>query len=254
MQPITPSARLACAIHISEDAAQSSLRNFSSRTDLTIATKSPGQAVTEADRAVENEIRTAMAEHFPNEAIVGEEFGGEAQTSFWTLDPIDGTANFLNGLPFWGVAIGHMEEGEPDLGVISLPLLGMTIAGEGESLFVNGVAYDRRPPAIATVSLGQADQARLSECLSLHEQCRKADIAVYHWRCSAVSFAYAALGQISGHMHRGTTLWDAVPGAAICKAARMDVRQGTDEAGDLWIKAVDPAVHELFGDLWEGES
>lgn len=253
MQPNIPSARLAHATRIAQDAAQSSLRYFHARDDLTVATKSPGQAVTEADRAVETEIRTAMATHFPNEAIVGEEFGGDAARSFWTLDPIDGTANFLNGLPFWGVAIGHMEDGVPDLGVISLPLLDLTIAGEGHSVFVNGTAYNRPLPTIMTVSLGQADQARLTESLDLHGKCRRADMAAYHWRCSAVSFAYAAMGQISGHLHRGTTLWDAVPGAAICKAAGMDVRMGTDAAGDLWIKAGDRAVHDLFGDLWEGE-
>lgn len=246
-----PSDRLGHTIQIAERAARMAERFFQNRAALDIAIKSPGQAVTEADRAVETAIRADMAETFPGEAVLGEEFGGDPSDRFWTLDPIDGTANFLNGLPLWGVAIGHMTEGMPDLGVFVMPSLGLTVAAEGETLFLNGAPHLRRSAPVKTVSLGQASPDVLAESLELHAACRKADVAAYHWRSSAVSFAWAALGLISGHFHRGTTLWDAVPGVAVCAAAGLDTRFCLQHGQEMWVKTGEAHAHALWGTLWE---
>lgn len=244
------SPRLDQTVRIATEGAQLALKHFHDRSALDIGTKSPGQAVTDADLAVETQIRADMARVFPGEPILGEEFGGREQPTCWTLDPIDGTANFLNGLPLWGVAIGHMSEGVPDLGVIVLPLLNLVVAAKGSALFVNDSAFKRTPAPIPTISLGQPSEATLSETLALHATYRKAGYGVYHWRCSAVSLAWAGMGQISGHLHRGTTLWDSVPGAAICQAAGLDTRIGKDVDGNLWIKTGDAELHKHCERLW----
>lgn len=244
------SRRLEQSVRIANNGARLALEYFHARSSLDISTKSPGQAVTDADLAVEAQIRADMGTTFPGELIVGEEFGGVGGPEYWTLDPIDGTANFLNGSPLWGVAMGHMTDGAPDLGVIVLPLLDLVIAAEGTDLFVNGASFTRTPPPIPTISLGQPNDATLTETLELHAVYRKAGYGVYHWRCSAVSLAWAGIGQISGHLHSATTLWDSVPGAAICQASGLDTRMGKDSDGKLWIKAGDAALHRYCDDLW----
>lgn len=246
-----PSKRLLQATRIGSDVVGVAQAYFENRGALTVDYKSPSQAVTEADRVIETAIRNAMAKDFPGEAVVGEEFGGQGDDSFWTIDPIDGTANFLNGLPFWGVAIGHSTNGVPDLGVVILPELKLTVTAEDNTLFSNGTQLLRSPTPVASISLGQADTGTLTASLDLHKRYRDAGFCVYHWRCSAVSLAWNALGQISGHLHQRTTLWDAVPGAALCRAAGLDVRLGESADGVVWIKTGEPAIHNLIGPVWE---
>lgn len=253
MDSSKPSKRLLQVTKIASAAALTAQNYFDNRTDLSIGHKSPGQAVTEADREVETQIRSAMQIDFPGEAVVGEEFGGQSAQSFWTIDPIDGTANFLNGLPFWGVAIGHITQGVPDVGVVILPQLNLTATTEHNRLFLNGSQFTRPDTPIPSVSLGQADTETLTESLELHKRYRTAGFSVYHWRCSSLSLAWNALGQISGHLHQRTTLWDAVPGAALCRAAGLEVRLGNTPDGVLWIKSGDAAVHKLIGSTWESD-
>lgn len=243
--------RLGQAVVISKAAAATATDFFLNRNALDITTKSPGQAVTEADLAVEDQIRRALRTTFPGEPIVGEEFGGDAARAFWTVDPIDGTANFVNGLPFWGIALGHCTDGVADLGVIILPMLNVVVATDGGAVFLNDKPFNRTAPPIPTVSLGHAKPATQADTLDLHRQFQTAQFAVYHWRCSAVSLAWAGLGQISGHLHQATTLWDTIPGAAICQAAGLDTRTGTDPSGVLWVKTGDADVHAVSADLWE---
>ncbi len=253
MQHPSFSNRLAETTRIATGAAQTALSHFYARRELDISVKSPGQAVTDADLAVETQIRTAMGRSFPGEAILGEEFGGQSLPTCWTLDPIDGTANFLNGLPLWGVAIGHLTDGLPDLGVIVLPLLNMVISAKNEALFVNKEPFQRTPPAIPTVSLGQPNPKTEDETRKLDAAFRAAGFGVYQWRCSAVSMAWAGMGHISGHLHRDTKLWDVVPGAAICRAASLEVEMGHDRDEALWVKAGDPGVLAQCRDLWHSQ-
>lgn len=226
---------------------------FSNRSDLNIDFKCPEQSVTIADKEVESAIRNAMNKDFPGEKIVGEEFGGERDDCFWTIDPIDGTANFLNGLPFWGIAIGHISGDVPDLGVIVLPEFKMTVSADRDALYLNGLNVTRMAAAVPMVSLGQANNRTLSESLTMHRSYRDAGFSVCHWRSSAVSLAWTALGRISGHIHQQTTLWDTVPGAALCRAAGLDLRMGQGPDNSLWLKTGEPAVHNIIGNCWEAD-
>lgn len=81
--------------------------------------------VTDADRAVETSIRERIAADRPGDSILGEEFGTVGDSSRqWILDPIDGTANFVRGVPVWSTLIALAVEGRPVLGVVSAPALG----------------------------------------------------------------------------------------------------------------------------------
>lgn len=89
-------------------------------------TKSDGSPVTEADRAAERAIRGVLQEAFPEISRVGEEFGadGSAEEGLaWLIDPIDGTIGFARGIPLASTLIALLEDGEPILGLIDLPML-----------------------------------------------------------------------------------------------------------------------------------
>jgi histidinol-phosphatase len=92
--------------------------------DLVIETKPDFTPVTEADRSVERALRAELARHRPADAILGEEYGsvGEAHRR-WVLDPIDGTKNYVRGVPVWATLVALMEGDEVVLGVVSAPAL-----------------------------------------------------------------------------------------------------------------------------------
>ena len=104
--------------------------------DLVIETKPDATPVTDADRAVEKEIRALLERERPSHLIIGEEFGGkellhcaEAGTRFWIIDPIDGTKNFLRGVPTWAtlIAMGEVDSSgkkSVTIGVVSSPAMG----------------------------------------------------------------------------------------------------------------------------------
>ena len=88
--------------------------------DLQVETKPDTTPVTEADRAAERAIRDRLAQARPGHGLVGEEFGPEGSAAVrWIIDPIDGTMNYVWGIPVWGSLIGLEADGEMVVGVVS---------------------------------------------------------------------------------------------------------------------------------------
>jgi histidinol-phosphatase len=108
------------------------------RGSFRVRRKDDGTPVTEADLAVEEALRKALAERFPHDAVLGEEHGMDgAGERTWVLDPIDGTKNFAAGIQIWGTLIALVEDGRPVVGVASAPALGERYAaarGRGATL------------------------------------------------------------------------------------------------------------------------
>lgn len=96
------------------------------RRDLTIDTKPDSTFVTQADTAIERLIRGRLADAFPEHGLVGEEYGVEAGDASvrWYIDPIDGTHNFIRGVPLFGTLLAAERDGELQVGVLSAPALG----------------------------------------------------------------------------------------------------------------------------------
>lgn len=115
---------LALALELADAADAAALDRFRA-TDLVITTKPDRTPVTDADQAVERGIRDRITERRPTDGIFGEEYGVEGSSRRqWIIDPIDGTANFLRGVPVWGTLIALAVDGEPVVGVASMPALG----------------------------------------------------------------------------------------------------------------------------------
>lgn len=108
---------------------------------VSVETKSDGSPVTEADRAAERAIRAALREAFPDDGVLGEEYGqaGARAGRCWVVDPIDGTIAFSRGIPLFATLIALLEDGEPVLGLIDLPAIGeRTVGWKGGGVRRNG--------------------------------------------------------------------------------------------------------------------
>ena len=131
--------------------------------DLRVDTKPDLTPVTDADRAVEAELREALGRERPDDSVVGEEFGGT--TTFngrqWIVDPIDGTKNFVRGVPVWASLIALLEDGVATVGVVSAPALHRRWwAARGRGAFAAVDGGPARPLSVSSVA--QLDSASLS--------------------------------------------------------------------------------------------
>jgi histidinol-phosphatase len=131
--------------------------------DLRVDTKPDLTPVTDADRAVEAELREVLGRERPGDSVVGEEFGGT--TTFngrqWVIDPIDGTKNFVRGVPVWASLIALLEDGVPTVGVVSAPALHRRWwAARGHGAFAAVDGGPARPLSVSSVA--QLDSASLS--------------------------------------------------------------------------------------------
>lgn len=97
--------------------------------ELTVQQKADQSPVTIADQNAEEMLRQRIHKYFPDHGIIGEEFGEEAATRewVWTIDPIDGTRSFIQGLPMFATLLCLLHKGEPAMGIICLPALGETV-------------------------------------------------------------------------------------------------------------------------------
>lgn len=131
--------------------------------DLHVDTKPDLTPVTDADRAVEAELREVLAGERPDDSIVGEEFGGDITFTGrqWIIDPIDGTKNFVRGVPVWATLIALLQDGVPIVGAVSAPALQRrwwAAHGRGAFAAVNGGPARR----LSVSSVAQLNSASLS--------------------------------------------------------------------------------------------
>jgi histidinol-phosphatase len=117
-------ADLNLALRLADLADSISLPRFLAQ-DLVVETKADSSPVTDADLEVERALKNLLAEERPNDAVIGEEFGNTGDGNrTWIIDPIDGTANFMRGVPVWGALIALAIDGKPVVSVVSAPALG----------------------------------------------------------------------------------------------------------------------------------
>ncbi|MDO4911661.1 MAG: histidinol-phosphatase [Corynebacterium sp.] len=133
---------LVFALHLAELADSITMSRFEAG-NLHVDTKPDMTPVSDADLATEKALRAKLAELLPNDDILGEEFGGSVSDSGrqWIIDPIDGTKNYVRGVPIWATLICLIEDGKPRVGVVSAPALHRrwwAVEGAGAFRSVNG--------------------------------------------------------------------------------------------------------------------
>jgi len=144
---------LALALRIADAADAVTMSRFDAA-DLDIRTKADATHVTEADLAAERAIREVLAEERPGDGVFGEEYGVTGDTARqWIIDPIDGTANYLKGIPMWTTLIALAIDGVPRVGVASQPALGRRWwAATGLGAWTNTPEGTPRRLGVSTVS------------------------------------------------------------------------------------------------------
>ena len=157
----SPSDDLALALALAANADHISLDRYQAL-DLVVTTKPDLSPVTYADQAVERSIRSGIEAARPDDSILGEEYGthGSGRRQ-WIIDPIDGTANFLRGVPIWGTLISLAVDGVPIVGVVSAPALGKRWwAASGHGAW--GQATGQEARALRVSSVAEIADASLS--------------------------------------------------------------------------------------------
>jgi histidinol-phosphatase len=193
---------LALAHRLADAADAISLSHF--RTGLAVETKADRTPVTEADRAVEAELRGLLSAERPNDAVLGEEHGatGDGERR-WILDPIDGTRNYARGIPVWGTLIALDDAGALRLGLVSAPALGRRWWAErGEGAFANG---DR----ISVSTVARAEDAVL--CFAFEDELPEIARRAWHTRGLGDFWAHmlVAEGAVDGAVDAsGVREWD----------------------------------------------
>ena len=133
-------AELTLALHLADLADEVTMRHFRSQS-LVVETKADQTEVTIADRSTEDLLRVRINAARPTHGVLGEEHGvtDAAATSRWIIDPIDGTSNYVRGVPVWATLIALEVDGHIELGVVSAPALGRRWwATKGFGAFLNG--------------------------------------------------------------------------------------------------------------------
>jgi histidinol-phosphatase len=144
---------LSLALELADAADQISLARFRAL-DINVETKPDLSPVTDADKTVEQELIGRLASQRPDDAIVGEEFGSSGQASRkWIIDPIDGTANFVRGVPVWATLIALSIDGKPTVSVVSAPAMGSRWWAAPETgAFARGIDGEVRKLSVSKVS------------------------------------------------------------------------------------------------------
>jgi myo-inositol-1(or 4)-monophosphatase len=243
--------RLEAANTIMTAAEALALKFFNERDRFTLEEKNASEFVSEADRKVEALIRQHLAELLPTDSAMGEEMGGEGTEAFWSIDPIDGTANFLRGIPLWGVSLGFVEDGHSTVGVISYPSLGLRLsAGAGLGIWRNGEPFRRNVhfPSVRVAAVGESPRWTIEGISEVEIALRKAGWGVAEYRSATVGLGFAALSYIDGYIEKNTSIWDIAAGSVICAEAGLSVfSTGTYEVASQNIIAATRDVHEVVG-------
>lgn len=224
------------AARIVEDAKAIALEYFKNEDQLEIRAKKPMDFVSAADNAVEEFIRERLAVEFPGEAILGEEGGGKVANTFWTIDPIDGTANFVRGSPLWGISLAYIEDRKCVAGAICFPEMNMTLsAAAGTGLLKDGIVHTRANEGspVRIVGVGESSNSNFAELSILERSLREAKWGIAGYRCCTVAVGFAALGFIDGYIEDYTSIWDIGAVAVIAQEAGLNVSHtfSTETAG-----------------------
>ena len=149
------------ALNIADVADGVTMADFGSLT-LRVETKADDSPVTEVDRLAEQTVRGILERHRPHDAVYGEEYGAKGGgPRQWVIDPVDGTRNYVRGIPVWATLIALLDEGEPVMGVVSAPALGLRwFASKGEGAWKG--QHIKGAKRMRVSSIGRLQEATMS--------------------------------------------------------------------------------------------
>ena len=235
------SANLNLMIKAARKAGRSLVKDFREVENLQVSTKGPGDFVTRADKEAERLIKEDLMGGRPTYGWLGEETGedaGQDPTRRWIVDPLDGTTNYLHGMPHWAVSIALEHKGEIVSAVVYDPAKDeMFWAEKGAGAWLNDNrrlrVSGRRVMAEAVFATGipfgakKTLPATLKDLAALMPACA----GVRRWGAAALDLAYVAAGRFDGFWERELQPWDIAAGLLLVKEAggmTTGLREGTE--------------------------
>ncbi len=242
----TIESRLELAKWLCEKLGEEALRYFERLDTLAVESKGPQDRVTEADRNVETLARKTILEHFPDDGIIGEEHEPtEGSSGYdWVIDPIDGTNNFVSGIPVWTNVLACVEGSRIVAGVIHDPNMNeMFYCRAGGGAFLNGEPIEAsRATSLGEGILGMGFSrhsdpeaiARIIEVVMNREG------SITKNGSGALSLAYAACGRFIGFLEFHMNAWDCLAGLLMIQesggnAANLDVKSMLASGGQVVV-------------------
>ena len=251
------SALITVMARAADKAARRLRRDFGEVENLQVSKKGPADFVSAADLRAEKILREELSRARPDYGFLMEESGATAASDGcerrWIVDPLDGTSNFLHGLPHFCISIGLEDKGELVAGVIYDPLKDETFAAEkGLGAYLN----DRRIRVSSRSRLNEAligtgtpfkGHGDTATFLAEANAIMGATAGIRRWGAAALDLAYVAAGRLDGYWERDLSPWDTAAGIVIVREAggfvtQIDGRQIRGHSPD--ILAANGALHE----------
>ena len=210
---ISISANLNIMIKAAEKASKSVIRDFGEVEKLQVSKKGPYDFVTKTDKYVEKVLIEELSKIKKNYSFITEETGiikNKDNENIWIIDPIDGTTNFLHGIPHFAICIALQYKNEIISGLIFDPIKDeMFFAEKDKGAFLNNQR------------LRVSKKNSIDDCLfsSNHEGVKFSNLNMRYSGCAALDLAYVASGRLDGFFHNNINLWDVAAGEILVKEA-----------------------------------
>jgi myo-inositol-1(or 4)-monophosphatase len=224
--------------------------------------KHDGSMFTEADIASQDALSSALV-GIASLPVLGEEMPFERQqqlwmdgdSGLWCIDPIDGTSNFVNGLPYFAVSVALLRQGRSVLGVVYDPVADEVFSAEsGQGAFLNGVPLPIKEyvPDLRH-SMAGVDFKRISPLLAQRLASAPPYSSQRNFGASTLDWCYTAAGRFDVYLHGGQKLWDYAAGALILQESGgllSTLEQDDFWCGDVWQRSVVAARNEELFHGW----
>lgn len=238
------------ASNIAQEASVLPMQYF--RTSLDITDKADDSPVTIADQNTERFIRNRLIEHFPDHDIFGEEFGisGDLSGPSWIIDPIDGTRSFISGNPLFGMLMGFLDAGVPQIGLVRMPALDETylgVAGLGATRNGQSIACRKTTElAKAILYINEPENINAADPARFVRLCQAAHIRRMAYDC--YPHAMVAAGTIDAVVDCNLEPYDYLPLVGLIQAAGGIITDWNGQALTLQsdghvVTAATPELH-----------
>ena len=259
------SANLNLMIKAARRAARSLVKDFREVENLQVSAKGPGDFVSKADREAERMIKEELLGGRPTYGWLGEETGeteGQDPTRRWIVDPLDGTTNFLHGMPHWAISIALEHKGEIVSAVVYDPAKDeMFWAEKGAGCWLNDNrrlrVSARRYMHEAVFATGVPFGAKLTLPAMLQDLARlmPACAGMRRWGAASLDLAYVAAGRFDGFWERELNAWDIAGGMLLVREAGgmvEGIREGQNPLESGSVIAGNQALFEPFRKVIRG--
>jgi myo-inositol-1(or 4)-monophosphatase len=225
MDSVDLSRRFHAAQAIVREAGQQALFWYRQRGQLTVERKGPQDVVSRADRECEAAIVESLRQLFPEDGCLGEEHGhhNAGAAALWVIDPIDGTANFVRGIPFWCVSLALIAGGKPVIGIIYNPVAEELYAAKrqaGARLNGRSIRVSATPRIDeARIGVGFSYRTTVDPHLDALRGLLEAHCEYSRLGSGALGMALTADGRLDGYWEAHINVWDVAAGLCLVEEA-----------------------------------